>query len=274
MQIGIVGMGVVGATMARRFERAELVTYDKRDGGPAPVSLLAACDVILVCVDTPSLPDGSCDTANVEDVVSWLRTDNPVVIKSTVPPGATDDLIEKYELDICHSPEYVGEGFDADHVFAGGRTLDDFTILGGDGAVRARVADVLTTCLGPHHRIFHCSAAEAEIIKYMENTYLAAKVTFVNEWREFSDAVGADWSRIREGWLLDPRVERSHTAVFPDSRGYGGRCLPKDMSAAISAHRSVGLPATFLDAIRTTNRRFGADDATPGRAVVGSGRLG
>jgi UDPglucose 6-dehydrogenase len=68
--------------------------------------------------------------------------------------------------------------------------------------------------LGPTKTYFQCSAIEAEIIKYMENSYLATKVSFVNEFRRICETFGADWHAVREGWLLDPRVEPTHTAAF------------------------------------------------------------
>lgn len=65
----------------------------------------------------------------------------------------------------------------------------------------------------------------------MENAYLATKVTFCNEMYDIAQAYGIDYDELREIWLLDPRINRSHTFVYEDDRGYGGSCFPKDMSA-------------------------------------------
>ena len=65
--------------------------------------------------------------------------------------------------------------------------------------------------------------------------------------------MGADWHTVREGWLLDPRVGRSHTAVFEGQRGYDGKCLPKDVQAIIAAAISAGLEPKLLEAVRDTN---------------------
>jgi UDPglucose 6-dehydrogenase len=134
-----------------------------------------------------------------------------------------------------------------------------FSIVGGLPALRRSLINDLCSVLGPEKTYFQCSAIEAEIIKYMENAYLATKVTFVNEFFEICKAFDADWHTVREGWLLDPRFERSHSAVFPDNRGFAGRCLPKDMNAIIEAVRAAGYDPQLLRSVLESNRRFGGD---------------
>ena len=95
-------------------------------------------------------------------------------------------------------------------------------------------------------------------MKYMENSYLALKVTFVNEFYEICRTFGADWHAVREGWLLDPRVERSHTAVFINQRGFGGRCLPKDVNAIAAAAVAAGYTPGLLQEVLASNDRFHA----------------
>lgn len=105
-------------------------------------------------------------------------------------------------------------------------------------------------------RIFQCLAEEAELVKYMENRYLASKVIFVNEFRNLSDSLGLDWNTVREGWLLDPRIERDHTAAFADQQGYGGNCLPKDVAGILSFAESRGIDLTMLAAVQESNRQM------------------
>ena len=112
--------------------------------------------------------------------------------------------------------------------------------------------------LGPSKIYFQCAAREAEVIKYMENTYFATKVTFVNEFCEICRVFGADWHTVREGWLLDPRVEPMHTAVFPADRGYAGKCLPKDTDAIIHAAPQAGYRPQLLAEVVRSNARFRA----------------
>jgi UDP-glucose 6-dehydrogenase len=90
----------------------------------------------------------------------------------------------------------------------------------------------------------------------MENTFFAAKITFVNEFRRICEVFGTDWHAVREGWLLDPRVERMHTAAFDGDRGFSGKCLPKDLEAIVSASADAGYLPTLLQEIHLSNERF------------------
>ena len=74
---------------------------------------------------------------------------------------------------------------------------------------------------------------------YMENCYLATKVVFCNEFYDFAKKVGVDYNKLRETWLLDPRIGRSHTFVYDDNRGFGGSCLPKDTSAFVEQGKKL-----------------------------------
>jgi UDPglucose 6-dehydrogenase len=107
--------------------------------------------------------------------------------------------------------------------------------------------------LGPNKTYFQCDALDAELIKYTDNAYLAVKVTFVNEMRNMADAIGADWHTVREGWLLDPRIERAHTAAFQDSPGFAGKCLPKDLAALIATACNHGHDPAFLRQVEASN---------------------
>ncbi len=68
----------------------------------------------------------------------------------------------------------------------------------------------------------------------MVNSYLAAKVIFVNEFYDLAQALGVDYTLLRETWLADPRIGRSHTFVYSEKRGFGGSCFPKDTAAILS----------------------------------------
>jgi UDP-glucose 6-dehydrogenase len=92
----------------------------------------------------------------------------------------------------------------------------------------------------------------------MENSFLALKVTFCNEIYDIAQAVGVDYNELRELWLLDPRIGRSHTFVMPDARGFGGKCLPKDMAALVHLAAEQGCTPTLLRATieaNSANRR-------------------
>jgi UDPglucose 6-dehydrogenase len=257
-KIAVIGVGFVGKAMIQLLDPiAEVITYDKARDAGYPAARIADCDFAVICVDTPQGPDGRCDVSNVREALTALPVTR-VLLKSTISPGTTELLAAETGKSICFSPEYIREtqyyGDDWN------RHMSDveFTILGGDPEIRHWMIGALTPLFGPSHIWFQCSALEAEIIKYMENSWLATKVTFVNEFYEICRALDADWHTVREGWLLDPRVGRSHSAVFERERGYSGKCLPKDVQAIIAAAVAVGYDPKLLKAVKDANDGFRA----------------
>jgi nucleotide sugar dehydrogenase len=179
-----------------------------------------------------------------------------ILLKSTVPPGTTEDLVAATGKQVCFSPVYVGE-----HSWNEPSSVTDsvevpFAVLGGEPAIRHYFVDVLLTSLGPTTKFLQCTAREAELTKYMENLFHATKAAFVNEFRQVAEAFGADWYTVREGWLLDPRVGPAFTAVPDQERGFGGTCLPKDLDALIAACATVGYRPELLEEVRRSNVRF------------------
>lgn len=256
MRIAIIGMGHVGTAMHTMLSpHAELVTYDIAHDTDYPEQELKTCGAGIICVDTPPAMDGACDSSNVEEAITRLPV-STILLKSTVPPGTTDQLASKTGKDICFSPEYVGETSYHHQIWPGGPADVPFIILGGEPSTRVRILDLLQPVLGPAKTYFQCTAREAEIIKYMENAYLATKVSFANEFRLICHALGADWHTVREGWLLDPRIERSHTAALASAPGFGGKCLPKDLSAIIHAATMAGYDPDLLREVQRSNAKY------------------
>jgi UDPglucose 6-dehydrogenase len=258
-KIAIIGHGVVGKGMERLFKnRFDVHVYDINT--QPDKSLVQGCDMAIICVPTNELESGEADISNVEEVVSWI--DAPLIlIKSTVPPTTTDTLTKKYGKNICFSPEYMGESkyFTPfwkypDPEDASSHT---FVIIGGDKA--SEVANYFMRVMSVDTIYSLCSAAEAEVTKYMENCFFATKVTFCNEFYDIAKLFGVDYKKLRENWLLDPRINKNHTLVFEDERGFGGKCLPKDLSGIITASVRAGFEPTLLKAVRDTNNKIRND---------------
>jgi nucleotide sugar dehydrogenase len=256
VHVGVIGLGRVGRAVVALFERTStVVPWDITSEEPYPEQALAECDFVVVSVATPSRADGSADTSQVEEALSRVPVER-VILKSTVPPGTTDRLASETGKQILYWPEYVGESRYFNPFFSNAIEEVPFAILGGPAELRRYVVDRLLPILGPTKHYFQCEAKEAELIKYAENAYFATKITFVNELSRICKAFDVDWHTVREGWLLDPRVEPMHTAVFADAPGFSGKCLPKDMRAIIAAAEAQGYDATFLQAAVDANDRF------------------
>ena len=249
----------------------EVVAWDRASGKPYPQAEFRSCQFGVVCVGTPSGDDGAADVSEVVEALSRLPLQR-VLVKSTVPPGTTERLVAMTGKEVCYWPEYVGESSYQNPYFASDIDEVPFVILGGEPAVRRWFVDRLQEVLGPTKHYFQCTAREAELIKYAENAYFATKIVFVNELRRLAEAWDADWHSVREGWLLDPRIERMHTAAFENSPGFDGKCLPKDLDALIAAGREAGYTPTMLGAVAASNRHLrDAGDRFEDARKVGDG---
>lgn len=253
MDIGIIGYGVVGRALAKLFGyeagNPSAHIYDKFLAGMNDAQSKAAIqssDLVFVAVPTPEAQDGRCDMTAVEAVVAWATP--PLCLKSTVPPGTVGRLIAATGKRICFSPEYVGET--QWHPWKGIES-HGFVIVGGEKSVCDLVVRAYQQCLGPLVRYYITDAKTAELCKYMENTFLATKVAFVNQFYDLAQAYGVNYNELRELWLADERIGRSHTIVT-EERGYRGRCLPKDIAAVIQAAKPFG-GAPLLEAIDRYN---------------------
>lgn len=252
-KIGIIGMGFVGCRLAEKFsQNCEIVTYDKNKDFEYPSEELSTCDFVMICVNTPPNPDGSVYINNVEDAIRDVPNDK-ILLRSTVPPGTTTYLAKKYSKNVCFSPEYVGESNFLSVNWNGFENSKPFFIIGGPTDSATYYINKMEIILGPSTKIMQMQAEEAELVKYMENSYFAMKVSFVNEFRQLAEKINLNWNSVREGWLLDPRVERDHTSAFKDAPGYSGKCLPKDVSGIIQFAKSKGFDMKVMQAIQDYN---------------------
>ncbi len=266
-KVAIIGYGYVGRAMAKIFPDALIHDPFLKDLNikvSSQEEVNSQAKLAVVCVPTPMNKDGSCDLSAVESTLEWLKVPL-ILIKSTVPPGTTGKFREKYpNKKICFSPEYIGEGkyFVAPWRYPDPKdpTKHDFMIIGGPIEDAEEIQAIFQRRLGPDKFYYLIPAKEAEMVKYMENCWGAMKVTFCNEFYEICKAFGVSYPRIREGFLLDSRTERMHTAVFPDARGFGGKCYPKDLNALIKASLEVGYDPKLLREVWESNKRFRGED--------------
>jgi UDPglucose 6-dehydrogenase len=252
-RVGIVGLGVVGKVHQQAFKAADIetVVFDKYNApysGQAQASAINDCTLVFVSVPTPSGPDGACDLSAVEEVVGWVN--KPMCIKSTIPPGTTDRLIAKTGKQIVFSPEYTGETTFHLHK---SHLSKDVVAVGGCKDTAALVVNLYTQILGPEPVYIITDAITAELAKYMENCFFATKVAFVAQFFLLAQIFGADFTTMREIWAADARVGRSHSTVV-GSPGFGGRCLPKDLSAILVAARQAGYKPELLEAVDLFNQ--------------------
>lgn len=249
-KVAIIGYGRVGRAVGEVFPDA--LIYDPVVEVASTQEINSSCELGIVCVPTPSNDDGSCDVSIVEESVAWLETPL-ILIKSTISPGTTDWLKEKYNKRVVFSPEFVGES----KYYHGYPEMDSmvtqpYMVLGGTPEDTRAVLDIFLPVLGPTKTYFQIRAVEAEIVKYMENSFFAMKVVFANEFYDICKLYGADYDQVRNCWGADPRINISHTAVFKNNRAYAGKCYPKDVKAIIMAADGK---APLLERVDEANER-------------------
>lgn len=257
----IVGYGHVGQQIARYFTAADYVDEDGvirrvrhgMSGDGVPVDGCPEYDLGFICVPTPEGEDGRCDTSIVRAAYAqWRSIAMYWCLKSTVTPGTTESLGQ----DICFSPEFYGETLG--HPLAG-VCRELFVILGGPSFVTRSFATAWTLVTHANTRIYQTDSRTAELVKLMENSWLATKVSFCNQFYDLAWAAGVDWHELRELWLADPRVNRSHTYVYPANRGFAGKCLPKDTANLCHWAREMGEPAELIEMVRAYNEALRGD---------------
>ncbi len=248
MKIGIVGFGHVGKLMKKMFSDAIIFDPYLKIGIKEEINI---CDVVFVCVPTDMLENGDCDTSIVEECINWIKS-KLIIIRSTVPVGFTDKMVKKHKKRIVFQPEYYGET--PDHPFNNIRR--DWLSFGGEPSSVNLAIKAYQLIINSEVKIFQSNAVDVEMAKYMENSFFATKVTFVNEMFDIAQAFGVDFNIAREIWLADPRIGRSHTFVYKEKRGYSGKCLPKDISSIKNQASNAKVNTLLLDTIVEKNFYF------------------
>lgn len=248
MKIGIIGYGHVGKSMHKEFSDA--IIYDKnlKIGSFEKVN---KADVVFIAVPTPESNNSLCDTSIVEEIIKKLDV-NLIIIRSTVWIGFTDLMVEKYNKQIVFQPEYYGET--VDHPFANPDNKDWIT-LGGEESSINKAIEVYKTIKNSSLRIYIGKSKDIEMAKYMENTFLALKVTFMNEMFDIASGLDVNFNTSREAWLADPRINRSHTFVYENNRGFSGKCLPKDIASLKYQADSINVDSKLITAVIDKNKK-------------------
>jgi UDPglucose 6-dehydrogenase len=216
------------------------------------------CDLIFIAVGTPELPDGSADmqpTLRALDEICKV-SDRPktVVLKSTVPIGtasrAAAYVREKVSvpIQIVSNPEFLRQGAAVEDFLK-----PDRVVIGCQSPeARALMEELYEPFLRHGGRFLSMDNTSAEMVKYAANSFLALKISFINEMALLADKMGADIDRVREGFTTDHRI---NPAFFSPGIGYGGSCFPKDVRALIHAGQQVGLELKVLQAADEVNER-------------------
>lgn len=255
-KVGIIGVGMVGGALKRYFEKREdleLYLYDKK--GLGSMDDVNKADYVYVCLPTPYVPGKGCDTSLIEAGISQISGEKVVIIKSTVIPGTTNKLQEKFsQHKILFNPEFLTEDTaDQDMSFP------DRQIIGYTEKSYNVAKNILQQLpLAPFEQIV--PAKVAELIKYANNTWFAVKVAMNNELYDLAKKIGlsdGDWEEAIFGISADKRVGRTHlTIMHKGKRGYWGKCLPKDIKALLEFAEKEGVDMPVRKATNEYNNKL------------------
>ncbi len=212
-------------------------------------------DIVIIAVGTPLDAKGrtNFDYINqcVSEIVAHAKRDLHVIIKSTVPVGTCDSLQKRfnqessYSIDVISNPEFLREG-EAVQDFL----LPDRVVIGSDLEDREVIDELYKELSDRGVEILYTNRVTAELIKYASNSFLAAKVAFINEIADLSERLGGDIEDVSHGMGLDKRIGRKFLNAGP---GFGGSCFPKDTKALINTGDDHGVDLPLVRAISLSN---------------------
>lgn len=220
--------------------------------------------VIFLALPTPPGEDGSADLKYIlgvaKDIGGLLtKSDYKVIVdKSTVPVGTADKVTEEIlkaaprkknlqeNFDVVSNPEFLREGVAVDDFMKPDRVVI--------GTTSERAKKILGELYAPYVRqgnpIIYMDERSAELTKYAANSFLAAKISFMNEIAQMCEKIGADVDMVRRGIGSDDRIGRRF--LFPGI-GYGGSCFPKDVKALARSSYEVGYDFKILESVMQVN---------------------
>jgi UDPglucose 6-dehydrogenase len=208
------------------------------------------CDFVFMCLPTPQNDDGSADINYILDsaktLTNQLKENATLVIKSTVPVNTwkkVTEILNRDDVSIISNPEFLREGTALEDFFN-----PDRIVVGGLSEEKAHlVADLYKS---KDAVIVFTDNTSAEIIKYASNSFLAIKLSFVNEIAAYAESTDANALEVLNAMGLDKRIGKDFLKPGP---GWGGMCFPKDVSALKESAREKNVPIPLLDAALESN---------------------
>jgi nucleotide sugar dehydrogenase len=267
--LGIIGQGFVGSAVREGMKNHfDVKCFDKDPNKPSNVGsifeVVEMTDVAFLCVPTPMKKSGECDLGilcsalnEISQCVKALNKDTYiVVIKSTIPPGTTENLNKIYSwLDIVFNPEFLTEANAVNDYLNQNRI-----IVGGERPGSTEVKRIFSKAF-PKVPVIKTSSTIAETIKYVTNTFLAMKVSYANEIYQLCQGLNIDYDKVIEYARYDDRLGNSHWSVpGPDGDfGFGGHCFPKDIAALQFLAKQLNVDTTMLTATISKNTQVRTD---------------
>ncbi|AFX98339.1 nucleotide sugar dehydrogenase family protein [Candidatus Endolissoclinum faulkneri L2] len=222
---------------------------------------VSSCDAVFIAVGTPPsrLSDGHADLSFVYSAATEIADNiaeyTVIITKSTVPVGTSrkvEHIIRERcpncDFDVCSNPEFLREGVAIDDFMHPDRVV----IGASNDRSREVMRQIYRPLLLTETPIFFTELETSEMIKYASNTFLATKITFINEMADLCERMGVDVHEVALGIGLDDRI--GHKFLHPGP-GYGGSCLPKDAMALIKTAQHYDSPLRIIETVVDINSK-------------------
>ena len=219
----IIGYGVCGHNLSKELKELHPDIVDKYKKGVNTIRNIHY-DIGFICVDTPLLKNNTLDISEVKNCINDYDCEI-YCVKSTCPVGTIEELSKQTGKRIVFSPEYYGNTKNCNNYSF------DFTILGGEKEDCEEIIQAILPCYDGRHRFRVVEPKMAELVKFMENSFLATKVSFCQSFFNICEKENISYTELRELFTLDPRVNPSHTFVYKDTPYWDSHCLNKDVTS-------------------------------------------
>lgn len=270
-KIAVIGLGYVGLTTALVFANTNMkvVCIDKNENKiellknkkmpfyekecdklleknfnklyfTSDYNMISDVEIFFVCVGTPLNYKNYLDVSEIMNAVQTIKKNVKhdklitICIRSTVLPGTCDLISEKSNFSVVHNPEFLSQG----------TAIDDFIkakriVIGSDNEKAMKKIQNLYNKFIKYYNveipIITMSAKDAEMVKFVANSYLAMRISFINEMSNLCKTIGVNISNVIDGVKYDERIGEKY---FKNGIGYGGSCLPKDTNAILKFSKS------------------------------------
>lgn len=240
LTFGIVGNGIIGqATRQGLIKDRPTIVYDLLL--PEPFERLAQCDIVFFCI--PTFNQENIETLRKLTIkLHQLNPQTRIVYRSTVPVGVCQQILDQTSIHVYYMPEFLRERMWQEECHR-----PELVIGQQDKFNWQQVF--------PDKKIIQCRWSEAELVKMFSNNLNAMKTVFANHFYDLAETVGADYQRVVELWQTMAN-EQTYLDAGSDLRGFGGKCLPKDLDFIIETFKQLGIEQTLFNAVQQDNTKW------------------
>ena len=242
LHIGIIGCGVVGNALKEWLKNNTPHRISVSDPYKGYNDDMSQCDIFFIQIHIPTEDDGSQNLSVLSDIIASLP-DKPIFVRTTILPGTSDMLSEKFHKRVYFMPEFLTER----------TSVADFNqqpmVFTGESSLLKQIF--------VNKKYIEMSSLEAEVTKYAHNVFGALKVTYFNCIYDLCQKLKIDYEHVHQGVLLSKYINDTHTYVpGPDGKlGYGGKCFPKDVNA-FTRYTKGSLLGELLSPLKDINNKI------------------